>query len=601
MGSDFISISIVITLTSIILTILPAIVIACSKHWGEKIISLAGLCLPAALGATFLSLLLDAILKNYGSFKWQPLILPVFFVLILFGLGKTENRGPIELRAFRMAQIYSFCSIGLLLGFFIFQWVGREKEPENRKHAVIIFFDAWPAQFLKVFNPKALTRKNDSVILAGRVFSNVHTNIPATHGDFGVFYSGSLIHTTLNTLNKKKNNLNDDLGRDWAKKYHNPKQNLVAVLQKHGVKVRCVVKHRNALPEGSSAAINHYSGLRSFLLTPSLARFWEWMGLNSSYVYRKNKKKLSQNQVFLVNALNLNVNVNSDFLTNLFLPVIRSARSAGKSNFSIFHCRWTDFSDSRAKLQNVFRQESDSKEQKEDILAKVRSRQYRYLPEEEKYILKLKHVNNESMNDMLGKISNFIKIFEKERFFEDTLLILTADHGSIYGEGRLWYGYHPQEEVTRIPVVMYGPGIESGVDQRNFETVDLSQTILNYFGIKYRMHSTALSMLNSKDKKAFTSSVTLPSLKNKEWFVNIYKDGKKYRFNIHPEGNGEALELEYLTPFDLKTIRTGDAAIRKVLPELIPLFQENLLLKLDSPHIHTRFTRKNLEALVRNG
>jgi len=598
-GSDFISVVVVVTITSIILLILPLAVVVCFINWSEKITSFTKRCLAAALGATFLFLSVDLIFESHASFKWQPYILPLAFMAILFGLFKAENSGPIEGRAYRIARIYTMGSALFLMGFFLFQWVGKLREPENPKHAVIIFFDAWPAQYLNAYNPQAPERKNDSVLSSGRLFANVHTNIPGTHGDFGVFYSGSLVHGTLGMLKGKKNNLKDALGSDWAQKYHNPKRNLVSMLQNHDIEVRCIVKHRNAIPEGSSAAINHYSGLRSFFLTPALAQFWERVGLTSSYVYRKNKKKLSQTQLFLVDALNLSQPKIRDILVNSYLPVIRSASSAGKSSLSIFHCRWTDFSNRRARLQNVLKQDPDTVEKRSDIFKKIRSRQYRYLPEEEKYIHQTKQVNHESMNDMLEKIAEFIKSFEAENYFKNTLLILTADHGSIYDKGRVWYGYHPQEEVTRIPTVIYGPEIKAGTDKRNFETIDLSQTLLDFFSIKDRIHPTAVSMLDSKYEKSFTSSVTLSSRKNKEWFVNIYKDGKKYQFNIHPEGNGEALELEYLTPFDLKPVLTGDAAIQKVLPELMQLFEENLLIKLDAPYIHPKFTLKRFEALGR--
>lgn len=65
---------------------------------------------------------------------------------------------------------------------------------------------------------------------------------------------------------------------------------------------------------------------------------------------------------------------------------------------------------------------------------------------------------------------------------ERTFFIVTADHGEGFGErGRTQHAYGLYEELIHVPLVITGPGIEPGTEERLVSLVDLGPTILDVF------------------------------------------------------------------------------------------------------------------------
>ena len=63
---------------------------------------------------------------------------------------------------------------------------------------------------------------------------------------------------------------------------------------------------------------------------------------------------------------------------------------------------------------------------------------------------------------------------------DDTLWILTADHGDLLGEHGLWYKMHFFEHAVRVPLVLRGPGIPATRVERPVSLLDLLPTLLEY-------------------------------------------------------------------------------------------------------------------------
>lgn len=66
---------------------------------------------------------------------------------------------------------------------------------------------------------------------------------------------------------------------------------------------------------------------------------------------------------------------------------------------------------------------------------------------------------------------------------ENTIIIFTADHGEELGERGLKYHFTLFDEVLRVPLVIAGPGIEPGTDDRPVEQVDILPTVLGLLGL----------------------------------------------------------------------------------------------------------------------
>jgi len=110
---------------------------------------------------------------------------------------------------------------------------------------------------------------------------------------------------------------------------------------------------------------------------------------------------------------------------------------------------------------------------------------------------------------------------------------VTADHGKIFDRGKIWYGFHPDEEVVRVPLLILG--LESGKqDDRYAETIDLTQTILERFGVTEKLSPNAFSILGPDPRKLLVSSITNACYSRKEQFLVVYRGNLKYVINIYP-------------------------------------------------------------------
>jgi arylsulfatase A-like enzyme len=79
---------------------------------------------------------------------------------------------------------------------------------------------------------------------------------------------------------------------------------------------------------------------------------------------------------------------------------------------------------------------------------------------------------------------------------EDTMVVLMADHGELFGEhGRKDHGGAVWETVARIPLIIRAPGMKPGANDCLTGHIDLAPTILNLVGIdggKYGMSGATL-------------------------------------------------------------------------------------------------------------
>jgi len=72
------------------------------------------------------------------------------------------------------------------------------------------------------------------------------------------------------------------------------------------------------------------------------------------------------------------------------------------------------------------------------------------------------------------------KAVETAGFGDNTLWVVTSDHGEMLGEHGLWYKMHFFEHSVRVPLVLKGPGIPASRVDSNVSLVDLLPTLLDY-------------------------------------------------------------------------------------------------------------------------
>jgi len=81
-----------------------------------------------------------------------------------------------------------------------------------------------------------------------------------------------------------------------------------------------------------------------------------------------------------------------------------------------------------------------------------------------------------------SKIGEIVKAVEEIGQIDNTIFIVTSDHGDMLGERGLWYKMNFFEHSARVPLVMAGPGITAGTVNSPCSLVDVLPTMLDFAG-----------------------------------------------------------------------------------------------------------------------
>ena len=81
-----------------------------------------------------------------------------------------------------------------------------------------------------------------------------------------------------------------------------------------------------------------------------------------------------------------------------------------------------------------------------------------------------------------SKIGELVQTLEETGEIENTIIVVTADHGDMLGERGLWYKMNFFEHSARVPLVMAGPGIKTGIAGSACSLIDLLPTFVEIAG-----------------------------------------------------------------------------------------------------------------------
>jgi arylsulfatase A-like enzyme len=100
-------------------------------------------------------------------------------------------------------------------------------------------------------------------------------------------------------------------------------------------------------------------------------------------------------------------------------------------------------------------------------------------------VLKAQFAQIEFMDSALGDILDSLDASGKA---EETYVIFSGDHGDLMGEHGLMLKHFVHfDAVTRVPLIIKGPGIEPEVDKRLVSSVDIAPTVIELAAAqKYR-------------------------------------------------------------------------------------------------------------------
>ena len=525
------------------LLVLSAPVLLLAPAWRRRLFTLASLAAAAIIGMAFVvlaSLFLSSLLElglaeKVASRPRDSLgvmaIIPLAFGVLIWRHGRraalVERVGRVGLAIFVAIVVGLPVSLGY---HHLSRGLRGTTAEDGGRHLVLLVLDGMPAQYLSAYDPGAVPTPMDRVVEDALVFRQMRTSAPFTYGFFGTLYSGR-----------------SELVFGGAAGPHGPGGNLISRLQRSGVVARWMAYHRNGIPEASAGRISAYRGLRSYFLTHNYAWIPEVLGLD--YHLTIAGRAIAQNLtnravVALFEALNTDVRVENAFV-DILVPQLRMQRRRAGRTFTLFHIAWGAVGSADVFSKNelpVAWEDETAGDGKPGALRAIRVNDYRYGEEYEVVARRRRGKTLVTMGVLGRHLQAFQEALAADEAIRDTTVIVTSDHGRMFRKGRFWYGYHPNEEVVRVPLIVLNGGA-AGIDDRYFATPDLAESVLAFFDVPAGLDPRALSIFDSRTHRS-VASATLRSDKNKEWFLVLIRDGRKYQVNIHPEGDGKTRILD---------------------------------------------------------
>ena len=105
-----------------------------------------------------------------------------------------------------------------------------------------------------------------------------------------------------------------------------------------------------------------------------------------------------------------------------------------------------------------------------------------YVPLTEDEVRRARHAYLANVSYFDSKIGQIVQTLDEIGERDNTIVIVTADHGDMLGERGLWYKMNFFEHSARVPLVMAGPGIAQGSAGNACSLVDMLPTFIEIGG-----------------------------------------------------------------------------------------------------------------------
>jgi len=105
-----------------------------------------------------------------------------------------------------------------------------------------------------------------------------------------------------------------------------------------------------------------------------------------------------------------------------------------------------------------------------------------YVPLTEEEVRRARHAYLANVSYFDSKVGLLVQTLQEIGELDNTIIIVTADHGDMLGERGLWYKMNFFEHSARVPLVMAGPGVTHGIAKNACSLVDLLPTFLEIGG-----------------------------------------------------------------------------------------------------------------------
>jgi arylsulfatase A-like enzyme len=134
-------------------------------------------------------------------------------------------------------------------------------------------------------------------------------------------------------------------------------------------------------------------------------------------------------------------------------------------------------------------------------------------------------------------LSKFIDFFKNENLYEDTLLIVVADHGEHFGEHNLVYhSYSLFEELVNVPLIVKWPDGHHGDDQTLLGDIshnlvsltDIAPTICEWTSIETPSGMQGQDLTTGSDRSAVFAEYDRPQSPGRDRMLETYNGFDEY-------------------------------------------------------------------------
>lgn len=183
--------------------------------------------------------------------------------------------------------------------------------------------------------------------------------------------------------------------------------------------------------------------------------------------------------------------------------------------------------------------------------------------EEEKECMR--NLHDASIRSSDRAFGELLSLLEKQGALDNTLFVITSDHGELLGEDGTRWGHeiHIADPVLRTPLILAGPGLPAGARVSGLtRSMDILPTLLDLLGLSTdaTLHGTSLMPL-VRGEKAETGGPVLSRAGGYEEDVTFILVNREHRYEyvldtgqerVFAAADAEGRELEGVSPEVIK-------------------------------------------------
>jgi hypothetical protein len=371
-----------------------------------------------------------------------------------------------------------------------------QEDDSSSKHVVLLVVDGMPAWVFRAWNPEIPETESDRFIQEKSIiYKNFRTNRTYTYGFFSTLYHGNL---ALKPVSK----------------------NLWSLLEDGKVSSQWLVSHTNGIPE--CYLVSGYGGIRSSYCTEPCAKWLRRLHIPAHFRLNSGHGAQESSGSFLTELCKSRTVNAHPWIRKTIDRLVEFLQNQSNWQQSLIESiRYNKHHSNRSfTLCHIFFPGSDIHPEMDCVLSIDAVRQ-----------------NHLAYGHVIRKqIELFLREIEASHLEKNLVVMIVADHGRIYRNHKIHYGFHCDEDVTHVPFFLIDFK-NRGLNEQAFDTQDLQTSILKQFDIVNPLNEQGRSIQDPKAKDRIIPVMTTASSYRKEEFLCLYKDDVKIVYNIYDLSN----------------------------------------------------------------